>query len=213
MSIAENPLLGPMSKSMGNFTTTSYHGKNIIRSKAFHKKDAKSEKQLNHRMKISLIAEVYGSFGGMTKMGFPENNYGKSPYNMFLAANLSTAFDLTGEVPVINYPLLVVSKGTMPKVKVTESVVGIEGITLRYETAPGTPKVSANDELIGMAKLKNGGLLIDRHARGTEETGTLVLKYPNVDIEEIECCYVFARSADGKMASNSTYVQIDRSKR
>ena len=42
MSIAQNPLMGPMRKSMGNFTTSSYNGRNVVKSKAFMKKDARS---------------------------------------------------------------------------------------------------------------------------------------------------------------------------
>ena len=206
MSVAQNPLLGPMRKSMGNFTTTSYNGMNIVRSKAFNKKDAKSEKQLNHRKKVSLIAAMYKSFGGLTKLGFPENSFGKSPYNMFLAANLASAFDQTGEVPVISYPLLVVSKGTLPRIKVVETIVSAVGITLRYETYTGLPNVSVDDEIIAFFKLQDGELVFGKQPRGSGVTETILLQYPDLQIEEVACCYVFARSRDGKKASNSTYV-------
>ena len=206
MSVAQNPLLGPMRKSMGNFTTTSYNGMNIVRSKAFNKKDAKSEKQLNHRKKVSLIAAMYKSLGGLTKPGFPENSFGKSPYNMFLAANLASAFDQTGEVPVISYPLLVVSKGTLPRIKVVETIVSAVGITLRYETYTGLPNVSVDDEIIAFFKLQDGELVLGKQPRGSGVTETILLQYPDLQIEEVACCYVFARSRDGKKASNSTYV-------
>jgi len=206
MSVAQNPLLGPMRKSMGNFTTTSYNGMNIVRSKAFNKKDAKSEKQLNHRKKVSLIAAMYKSFGGLTKLGFPENSFGKSPYNMFLAANLASAFDQTGDVPVISYPLLVVSKGTLPRIKVVETIVSAAGITLRYETYTGLPNVSVDDEIIAFFKLQDGELVLGKQPRGSGVTETILLQYPDLQIEKVVCCYVFARSRDGKKASNSTYV-------
>ena len=209
MSVAQNPLMGPMRKSMGNFTTTSYNGKNIIRSKAFQKKDAKSKKQLNHRLKISLIADVYNSFGGLISLGFPENSFGKSPYNMFLAANLASAFDQTGEVPVISYPLLVVSKGTLHKVKIAETHASAEGITITYETYIGLPNISADDEIIAFAKLKNGELVIERQPRGSGVTETILLEYTDLQIEDVECCYVFARSRAGKKASNSVYVSLE----
>jgi len=208
MSVAQNPLVGSMRKSMGNFTTTSYNGKNIIRSKAFQKKDAKSKKQLNHRLKVSLIADLYSSFGGISNLGFPENSHGKSPYNMFLAANLASAFDLTGEVPVISYPLLVVSKGTLIKVKVAETIVSAEGIKITYETYTGLPNISAEDEIIAFVKMKNGELVFEKQQRGSGVTESILLKYPDLQIEEVACCYVFARSKDGKKASNSTYVSF-----
>ena len=208
MSVAQNPLLGPMRKSMGNFTTTSYNGMNIIRSKAFNKKDAKSEKQLNHRLKVSLIAGVYKSLGGLTKLGFAENSFGKSPYNMFLGANISSAFDLSGEMPVLSYPALVVSKGTLIKVRVVENQVSAEGITLTYETYIGLPNISAEDEIIAFALLKDGELLYKSQSRGSGSIETILLLFTDLQTEEVECCYMFARSRDGKKASNSVYVEL-----
>jgi len=208
MSIAQNPLLGPMRKSMGNFTTTSYNGMNIIRSKAFKKKDAKSKKQLIHRQKIILMAKAYKSFGGFNYVGFPENSRGKSPYNMFLGANISCAFDLTGEMPVISYPALMVSKGTLIKIMVPKNEVSEEGILITYETYIGLPNISVEDEIIAFALLKNGELVHKRQARGSGVTETILLNHQDLQIEEVECCYVFARSKDGKKTSNSTYVAL-----
>ena len=208
MSIAQNPLMGPMRKSMGNLTTSSCNGKNVVKSKAFMKKDTKSVLQLAHRLKISLIAKAYQSLGGNTNEGFPENSLGKSPYNMFMQANLASAFDLTGEVPVISYPQLLVSKGSIPRVKITGVVLGEEGITINFETGMGLPKVSASDEIIAFAKLKDVSLRPMRQPRGSEETGSILIQVKGMNVDEVECCYLFARSADGKKVSNSVYVEI-----
>jgi len=208
MSIAQNPLMGPMRKSMGNFTTSSYNGRNVVKSKAFMKKDAKSVLQLAHRLRISLIAGAYQSFGGITNEGFPENSAGKSPYNMFLQANLASAFDPTSEVPVISYPLLQVSKGSIPRIKVTGTMLSDEGITVHFETGLGLPKVSASDEIIAFARLKRGSLRIVRQPRGSEDTGLIRIPFQKLNEEEVECCYLFARSTDGKKVSNSVFVEI-----
>jgi hypothetical protein len=208
MSIAENPLMGPMSGSMGNFTTMNYHGRNIVRSKAFQKKDPKSDKQLARRMQMKQLADAYKSFGGMTNLGFIENTKGNAPYNLYIAANFSKAFIITDDVPEISYPLLQVSNGSIPASKVTEVLVNTEGITIRFITYIGLPFISAEDEMIAFARLKTGQLLIERQPRGIEETGTIVLKYPNLNKEEVECCYLFARSRDGKKASKSVYVKV-----
>jgi hypothetical protein len=210
MSIAENPLLGPMRKSMANFTTMSYGGRNIIRSKAFKPNLKQTEKQKKHQELFKMLAEVYRSFGGMTNLGFIENSGSKNPYNLFMAANLSTAIDKTGEVPVILYTALLVANGSLPLVKVTEASIEPEGIMVQYKANLGYPKVSATDELIACALLQTGELLVDRHPRGNEATGTMLLSYPNLQAGEVEGCYVFARSGDGKKASKSVYVDLKR---
>ena len=208
MSIAQNPLLGPMRKSMGNFTTMYINGRNIVRSKAFHVKRKKSKAQVRQITKMTLLADINRNFGGITDWGFVENCKGMSPYNLFVSANFNSAFDLTGEIPIISYPMLQVSKGSIPKVKTTEITIDTEGITINYETGKGFPKVSATDEIIGFARLKKGSLLITRQPRGSEETGSIFIPFQDEKNDEVVCSYLFARSEDGKKVSNSVFIGL-----
>jgi len=208
MSIAQNPLMGPMRKSMGNFTTMNYNGQNIIRSKAFNVKRKKTAAQINQITKMTLLAGEYRSFGGMSDRGFVENRKGKSPYNLYIAANFNSAFDLTGEEPVISYPLLLVSKGTLPRVKVSGVVVESEGIRINYTSDLSLPFVSASDQLIAFAKLAGRELRVAVQERGIDETGSILIPLHGADVDEMVCCYVYAASADGKKSSNSVYVEV-----
>ncbi|MDD4970110.1 MAG: DUF6266 family protein [Paludibacter sp.] len=208
MSIAESPLLGPMRKSMGNFTVYSLNGMTIVRSKAFSHKDAKTEKQLNMRARMSLLAKTYRTLSSILCLGFPENSVGKSPQNMLVSANFSTAFELVDEKPVISYPKLLVAKGSLPEVKVLEAITNIDGITVQYDADLSPHYVDATDELIACALLKSGELLIARQYRGYDPIGTILLKYPALQADNVACCYVFTRSGDGKKASNSVFVEV-----
>jgi len=208
MSIAENPLLGPMRKSMGNFIISSYNGMTIIRSKPFKIRDAKTEKQLNMRARMTGIAKIYRAFGKVTGLGFPENSVGKSPQNMFVSANITTAFELVDAKPVISYPLLLLSKGSLPAVKVVEVVANVEGITVKYDTDLSSDEVFATDEIIACALLKSGALLLTRQIRGYHAYGTILLKHSSQETEEVACCYVFSRDIHGMKASNSVYVEV-----
>jgi hypothetical protein len=208
MSIAESPLLGPMRKSMGNFTVYSLNGMNIVRSKAFNHKDAKSEKQLIMRARMTLLADMYHAFSTILCLGFPENSVGKTPQNMLVSANFSTAFEMVDAKPVISYPLLLLSKGSLPQVKILEAVVDGERITVRYDADLSSDDVFATDEMIACARLKTGELLFARQNRGYESPGTILLKYPALQASDVACCYVFTRSGDGKKASNSRYVEV-----
>ena len=210
MSIAENPLVGHMRKSMGNFTMYTYYDKNIVRSKAFKFKDPKTEKQLAMRARMTLMAETYKAFSSIIALGFPENSYAKSPQNMFVSANFTSAFVITENVQVINYPQLLLAKGSLPVVKVTDAFIGADGITLRYDAHALLPDVTASDEIVACARLKTGELLIARQFTGIEVVGTILLKYPTLQMEEVACCYVFVRSGDGKKASDSVYVSISK---
>jgi len=208
MSIAENPLLGPMRKSMGNFTMYSLNGMNIVRSKAFKFKDPKTVKQLIMRARMTLLAETYHTFSRILCLGFPEDSSGKSAQNMLVSLNFTSSFEMEDSKPVISYPLLQLSKGSLPQVKVLEAVADEDGITVRYDADLSSKEVFATDEMIACALLKSGELLITRQIRGYHAIGTILLKHPTQETGEVTCCYVFTRSGDGKKASDSRYVEV-----
>ena len=209
MSIAQNPLTGPMRKSMGNFVTSSYNGINTVRSKVFRRKDNKTKAQMDHRIGFKLVADAFQSLGVITKWGYAERSGSTSTYNLFISANYPSAIDKSGEVPVVSYLQLQVSKGSIPKIKTTGFTMDAEGITISYETGIGLPKVSETDEIIAFAKLKKGSLLITRQPRGSEETGSIFIPFKDEKDEVVECCYLFTRSEDGKKVSNSTYISSE----
>jgi hypothetical protein len=162
---------------------------------------------MDHRMAFKLVVTTYQSLGVIVEWGFAERKINTSVYNSFISANYPSAIDKTGEVPVISYPLLLVSKGSIPAVKITESTLSSEGITIGYETSIGLPKIAATDEIIAFAKLKKGSLLITRQPRGSEDYGSIFIPYQGLD-NEVECCYLFARSEDGKKVSNSINIGL-----
>ncbi len=208
MSIAQNPLTGPMRKSMGNFTMYSYHGMNIVRSKAFRPKDPKSEKQLNMRARMSGIAVIYHRLNPIISLGFPEREENQSPQNMFVSANFKTAFVMDDTTPVISYPLMLLAKGSLPPVTITEATTDADGLTLNYEARALLPDVTATDEIIACALLETDELLMTRQFIGHEPIGTIRLKYPTLQAEQVACCYVFVRNRDGEKASDSVYVEV-----
>jgi hypothetical protein len=163
---------------------------------------------MNHRIGFKLVADAFQSLGVITEWGFAERKSSTSTYNLFISANYPSAIDKSGEVPVINYYQLQVSKGSIPKVKIIASTMDKEGITISYETSMGLPKVSATDEMIAFAKLKKGSLLITRQPRGVEETGSIFIPFSNENDNEVECCYLFARNEDVMKVSNSVNIGI-----
>jgi hypothetical protein len=208
MSTSQNPLTGGMRKSMGNFTTYRSGRKNIIRSKPFEPKDPKTEKQLLQRLKFKMLIDVYNSFDGITDTGFVENRKQLTGYNLFISTNYRLVYEKNSMNPVIDYQRLLISKGSIPRIRVLESNLTKEGVIVRFETGLELPKTSATDEMTALIKLKNGEVYVATQVRGVDETGTIVIEYSNLNPEEVECCYLFARSINGKLSSNSTYIEL-----
>jgi len=208
MSIAQNPLTGAMKKSMANFTMYTLNGRNIIRSKAFMPRVPNSPKQLIQQARMSGISEMYRIFSSIIALGFPEREIFQYPQNMFVAANINTAFVMEGSDPVISYPLMLLSKGSLKPVTITEVAVDAGGITLSYNARALTPDLNADDEIIACALLESGVLLKTRQFIGYKPIGTIHLNYMDMQVAELICCYVFVRSADGEKASDSVWVEV-----
>jgi len=208
MSIAQNPLTGAMKKSMANFTTYTLNGMNIVRSKPFKVNDAKSEKQLIMRARMTLFAALYQKLSPVINMGFPERDVRHTPQNMFVSVNFKTAFVITDTVAVISYPLMLIAKGSLPPVTITEATTDAEGITLNYDARALTPDLNADDEIIACALLKTDSLLKTLQFIGYGPVGTIRLNSPDLQAEDVVCCYVFVRKRDKEKASDSVFVEV-----
>jgi hypothetical protein len=209
MSKSQNPLTGQMKGSMANFVTSTRNGQNEIRSKAFNPHNANSTAQLLHRACFKLVGDEYSTFGGIPIEGFPEGPSNQTAYNQFMAANLPNAIDKSGAEPVLIYSKLVLSNGTLPQVVVTEGTITATGISISYQTNVKIPKVSADDEVVVVAKTQIGELLFEKKVRGDARISTIEIDYAGIKAADLQCCYLFVRSADGTRASKSVYVPFE----
>ncbi len=201
-------MTGQMRKSMGNFTTCSMGGKNIIRAKVFNPKNSKTEAQVAHRSSFKLIVDEYTSLGGIPDMGFPERAGNQSAYNAFVAVNLPDAIDSTGDTLKIDYSKLKIADGSLQKLIVTSTTLSADGIRIGYQTNARIPKVNGTDKMVAVAKTKIGEVYIEEQLRGDAPTNTILLPIENVKAEDVLCVYLFALSADGTKATKSEYVAL-----
>ncbi len=209
MSISQNPLTGQMRKSMANFNTYVHRGQNVVSSKVFIRKDKNTDSQKAQRVSFKLVSDVYQSIGGFINTGFPVRPETHSPYNYFMALNLPNAIDNSGDVPVIDYSLLQIAKGSLPGVNVQSATVTAQGISLACESCLGYGlSAAADDQITVLCRMKSGALYFTKQARGSEETCQLVVNVPSVAKENIEFVYAFVTSADGKKASNTVFVPL-----
>ena len=210
MSLSQNPVMGKMAKSFANVNTYVHKGQNVVSAKAFNRKDKNTELQKAQRASFKLISDAWSLLGGVAENGFPVRPEKQSPFNYFMSLNLPNAIDTSGDVPVINYELLQVAKGTLPGVQVISATVNNAGITLNCNSNIGfSRKVAADDVITVVANTQAGALYVARQPRGTQEECSLQLSLPNVSSDDIQFVYAFVSSADGKRASNSVYVPIN----
>jgi hypothetical protein len=125
-----------------------------------------------------------------------------------MSLNLPNAIDSTGDVSVIDYSLLQVSKGSLPGVDDVKVEINAAGITFTGDTLLDYPKAQTTDVITVLLKKANGALKAVKQPRGEGETFTAQIAMSGITAADVEFVYVFVNSADGTKASNSVYVPI-----
>ena len=208
MSIAQNPVTGQMKKSFANVNTYVHKGQNVISSKVFNRKDSNTDAQKTHRASFKLVSEFWSSLAGFAEHNFPGRPEKMSPFNYFMYLNLPVAIDTSGEIPVFNYDLLQVSKGSYTSVIVNSAILDATGLKLNCNSNAGFPNSAATDVVTVLVKTTAGSMYVAQPLRGTEETSSIQVTMPATTIENIEFIVVFVNSADGKKVSKSQFVQV-----
>jgi hypothetical protein len=208
MSISQNPMTGQMKKSMANFSTYTLKGQNIIRSKAFNRKDANTEAQQAHRTGFRLIVDEYQLLGGLADTSFPNRLVTQTPYNAFVGINLPAAIDNTGETPVIDYSKMVVADGAYPGIIGIGATIQATGITVSFKSQISRRDTSESDKVIAFMRTNDGAVYENESVRGNTTTGEIIIECDGVQKEDVVYVYLFATSPDGKKVSRSVYVPI-----
>lgn len=209
MARSQNPLTGKMSGTVGNFVTSSLGSQNIVRTKAFMMRDAKTEAQVKQREGFKMIAKLYSALGGIPEEGFAQRTPGTTAYAAFMAANLTGAIDKSGSESVIDYTKLKLADGTLGNPTVKSASLTAEGIVIGYLPMLKDLRNLPTDEVVALTILKTGELWVERQARGQDAPANLVIPVEGVTREDILGIYLFVKRADGSKVSKSVYVALD----
>jgi len=208
MARSQNPMTGKMSGSMGNFVTSSLGSQNIVKTKAFGRRDAKTEAQQKQRDGFKMIGELFPMLGSIPHEGFAQRASESSVYAAFMAANLSGAIDKSGNVAAVDYANLKVADGKLSVPVVKSGTLTAQGITISYLSSLMNKLNLPTDELVALALLTNGELWIERQPRGEAVESTILIPVENVVSDDILGVYVFSKRADGSKVSKSVYVPL-----
>ena len=208
MATSQNPLTGQMSGSVANFVTSTRNGQNEIRSKAFNRRDAKTEAQQKQRDGFRMIGELFPMLGSIPQEGFAQRASSSSVYAAFMAANLSGGIDKSGDVAAVDYANLKVADGTLSVPIVKSGTLSAQGISITYLSSLKNRLNLPTDELVALALTRTGELWIERQPRGVAEQSTILIPLEGAVADDVLGVYLFSKRADGSKVSKSVYVQL-----
>ncbi len=208
MARSQNPLTGKMSGTVGNFVTSSLGSQNIVRTKSFMPRDAKTEAQIKQRDGFKMIVDLYFALGSIPEEGFAQRGSEITVYAAFMAANLAGAIDKSGSESVIDYTKLKIANGTLGSPLVKSATLTAGGIVISYLPMLKDQRNLPTDEVVALALLKTGELWIERQPRGEVSPATLIIPVEDVTADDIPGVYLFMKRTDGSKVSSSVYVAL-----
>ena len=136
---------------LGSLVFYKMNGKNYVRTKPVHYRDAKSPGQLAQRQRLQVVTGFVGRFKDLIRVTFAAEAVGRSALQAAQSVNMRNA--LTGEYPniSINKSRALLSKGPLP-LPLSVSVQVQQGeLLIEWENGEEASGTNVYDTLVVMA--------------------------------------------------------------
>jgi hypothetical protein len=175
MARNQNGIFGGFSGKIGNVVGCFRYGKYYLRSLPDKVHQPNTVKQLAQRMRFKLIQETLKPLNQFFRLGFGAYAVGRSAYSAAMSYNLEHA--LMGTYPdiSIDYPMIRVSRGSLPGVaNASMQLENDNSITFEWESIVGGSGAKNNDIAVillfdplkkHVQWFSNAGKRVDRHAK------------------------------------------------
>ena len=148
MAIVQNPITGRSKNKFGSAVFATQYGKNTMRTKPIEVKNPKSPDQVNQRNKFSLMIATGRQILDTLKVSYKSEAVNMSAFNAFVSHNIKTAIIGTPGNYEVDYPSLLVSKGTLVKPLNPAATSATAATISRTWTPPLSSTDAANSDLL-----------------------------------------------------------------
>ena len=205
MGIIKKGILGGFSGKVGNVVGASWKGIDYIRSLPASVRNPRTPRQVKQRTKFSLVQGFLTSMTPFIRIGFKNYAGGQSAMNAALAYNIQNGVKGEGADIDLDYPNLLVSRGSLFSTTDTTLDVEYGEVTFAWE-ADFTGNGSDDDSVLMLMfnPTKGDAMYIDKGL--TRSQGESYVTVPRVWQGDTIECYIAFVSVDGKEVSNSKYM-------
>lgn len=205
MARIEQGVLGPFSGKVGEVIGSSWKGIPYVKARPSSFHDAKTPRQLTHRMRLQTAHGVARSIKQILEIGFRNVTGAQTPYNNAVSHLMKNA--LVGEYPEV---------GIAPsKVVVSQCKLAGAGDCSHSVEEDGTVRFSWSEPFPeGNARPEDQAILLAYNFTQLQGVSSLVCRKDKVGrIEVLEnwrgdsiACYIFFASVSNESVSNSKYL-------
>ena len=201
-------LLGKARKSVGNITLCYTKSKNIAKAKVFARKDNPTPEILAQRAKMKVLVKLVRQLLPVIQKGFVGVGKG-STSNAFTSLNMKHVTVDEKNVATVNFEELLCAFGLLytPKVEVTYDTESKTYSFTQEIQEEEDGYAFADDQVYGVLyeSVLGRARLVTLRTRG--ESGSTIMALPvDWDASKVHV-YCFATTKNGKMASDSQYLE------
>lgn len=138
--IVHNYLWSGAAGSMGGATFQKWKGKQTVRTKPTSVENPQTPAQMFNRAKFAILTILARLFRPAVLAGMKEQATDMTEYNAFVKYNIRTAIEgTTASEVAIDYPELVISRGTAPIGQVVSVGLNMGNVAVEYYALPNDP--------------------------------------------------------------------------
>ena len=201
-------ILGPFSGKVGEVIGSNWKGIPYIKARPTKYHDAKTPRQLTHRMKLQMAHGLVRSIKPLIEIGFRNVTGNQTPYNNAVSYLMKNA--LVGEYPEVGIDpsKVMVSQGTLAGADdCSVSIEEDDTIAFSWgEASSDLGKANAEDQAILSAYNFTKQQGISNVVCRKDKKGSITI--PQKWKEDSIACYIFFVSGINKDVSNSEFLGI-----
>ena len=199
MAIHDSVLLGAMSQSVDNLTMCVCRKLRIVRHKAKHVTNPRTDKQRVQRAKMKAAIELAQAFAPIAKIGFPAMAAGQTGYNGFVSANLQT----------VDYSKLACSSDLKLRTPKVTATLADKSITFTQESQEASSWANRDDQVYAVVyeKALNEVEMVKLRERG--ENGVTSFALPEDWTAAEVLVYAFATTVAGRRTSRTLAISME----
>jgi hypothetical protein len=199
-------ILGGFSGKVGTVIGVTWKGITFMRGIAPHHSDAQSQRQLDQRLKFSVVMKFLLPLSGFIRIGFKDYAIRMTALNAAFSYNLRNALQGTYPAYTINYANALVARGNLAPALNPVASSTIAG-TILFNWDNNSDEMNANPTDLTLIVVynpsKNQAVFQQNTSERADETQSVTVPISFTG-DQVQCYIAFA-SMDGQVLSNSTY--------
>jgi hypothetical protein len=207
MAIIENLVTGRAKREFGNAIFARRYGKNIMRTKPLVVKNPKTLKQRQHRTKFALMIATSRMVLKFSRLSFKQIATDIICFNAFTKENMDTAISGVYPTYTINYPALVVAKGTLTGAETPTAVAAVGKIVnVTWVDNSGNGDADGTDEALVLLINATKKVVSMNPILKTRVDGSLQIIVPATWVGNQVHAYISFKAAIGNKVADSIYI-------